>query len=232
MSPLTFLHVSAITIGLLSGGLSMIFRKGSSLHRLAGNVFFGSMLLGAGSGAILAAFVHLNRGNIVGSWLTCYLVMTGWLAARRRERSVRLVDVAALAYVFALGTSAITWGVQAASSVDGKLDHYPPPLFFVFGSIALLFAVADMRMILRGGVAGAQRIARHLWRMSLALLFTLASGYPGQARLFPQAWRESGLMYVPHILVAGSMIFWMVRTLRKRASAIAGLPKPQHATAA
>jgi uncharacterized membrane protein len=218
--PITLLHVCSVTIGLIAGFLAMSFPKGSGLHRVSGNFFFGAMLCGAGTGAFLATFVHLNRGNILGSVLTLYTVATAWVAGRRRERTVSLFDGAALLAVLLLGTTAFSWGVTAANSAKGRLDGYGPGLFFVFGTIILLFAASDVRTIVRGGVAGAQRIARHLWRMGLALLLTLGSAYPGQARLFPVAWRETNLLYVPHILVFGAMAFWLVRTLRRRMATV------------
>ncbi len=214
--PITLVHVCCVTIGLISGALSMLFRKGSGLHRVAGTFFFVSMLSASGAGAFLASFVHPNRGNVLGSVVTFYLVATAWVAAKRRERSIGVFDFAALAVAFAIGTAAMTWGARAASSPTHLLDRYPAPLYFVFGSIALLFAASDVRMLVRGGVAGAQRVKRHLWRMSLAFLFALASGYPGQLRLFPKAWRDTNLLFVPHVLVAGAMVWWMVRISRRK----------------
>lgn len=212
--PITLLHVCAVTVGLFAGFLAMAVPKGSGLHRVAGNFFFVSMLSGAAAGAFLATFIHLNRGNIIGSVLTFYLVATAWVAARRRERATGLFDKAALLGVFALGSAAYTWGVAAANGPNGATDGYRAPFYFVFGSIALLFAFADVRMIVKGGFAGGQRIARHLFRMCLALLFALGSAYPGQARLFPAAWRETNLLFVPHLLVLGLMLLGLVRVLR------------------
>jgi hypothetical protein len=72
-------------------------------------------------------------------------------------------------------------------------------------------------MIVRGGVFGARRIARHLWRMCMALLFAALSFYPGQARLFPKWLRETNLLYVPAVLLVGAMLFSLYRvSIRKR----------------
>ena len=49
-------------------------------------------------------------------------------------------------------------------------DEYPAAPCFVFGFLALLCAAGDVRMLLRGGVFGAHRIVRNLWRMCFALL--------------------------------------------------------------
>lgn len=53
---------------------------------------------------------------------------------------------------------------------------------------------------------------------SMALLFALLSFYPGQGTRFLPAWlRATNLPYVPHVLVAGAMFFWLHRVaVRKR----------------
>ena len=215
MLPLVILHVCSAAIGLLSGYSAMLFRKGSGLHGAAGTVFVVSMLTASGAGAYLAAFVHPNSGNVIGSTLTFYLVATAWAAARRRDGKRSLFDLGALLFGLAIAATAANWGLEAAKS--GPKDGYPAPFFFIFGSIALLFAVGDIRMIVRGGVFGAKRIARHLWRMCFALLFATLSFYPGQAKFFPQWLRATNLLYVPAVLLAGAMFFWLYRvSVRKR----------------
>jgi uncharacterized membrane protein len=216
-SILVLFHVCNAVVGLLSGFLSTLFQKGSGLHRVAGNIFFVSMLGMAGSGAYMAAFMKPNGGNVMGGALTIYLVSTGWVAARRREREVSIFDLSALLVSLAIAAAGVTWGFQAARSHTGLRYGYPPGLYFVFASIALLFAASDIRMILHGGVFGAQRIARHLWRLCFALLFATFSLFPGQGKLFSSALRQNNLLYAPHIFLIGTMIFWMVRVrVRKR----------------
>jgi len=55
-SPILIGHISAGTIGLLSGTAAMSFRKGSPRHILAGKIFVASMLTMA-----VAAGVPRNR---------------------------------------------------------------------------------------------------------------------------------------------------------------------------
>jgi hypothetical protein len=213
---LLLLHICGATVSLLSGFMAMVFQKGSGLHGAAGNVFFVSMLSMSGSGVYMAAFMKPNNGNVMGGALAFYLVATAWVAARRRDRKVGIFDFSALLIALAIATAGLTWGFEAAISKTGLKDGYPPFLYFIFASIALLFAVSDVRMILRGGVAGAQRIARHLWRMCLALLFATLSLYPGQARLFPTWLRETNLLYVPAVLLVGAMLLSLYRVSRRK----------------
>ena len=90
-------------------------------------------------------------------------------------------------------------------------------MFFFLGSIGLLAAAGDVRMLVRCGVFGQQRIARHLWRMGFAL-FIATGSFLGQKRVFP-------LLGGPKImLLAGIplllMIFWLIRVRFKNASRV------------
>jgi hypothetical protein len=214
--PLLITHICAAIIGLLSGFSAMVLRKGSGLHGAAGSVFFVSMLIMTTSAAYLAAFVKPNMLNLTAASLTFYLVSTAWRAAKNRAGKLGAFDLIATIFILAVGTGGITFGFEALRSVTGVKDHVPAPIYFIFGSVALLCAITDVRMFRRGGLFGMQRIARHLWRMSLALLIATLSLYPGQARIFPMAWRQTNLLFTPHILLIGAMIFWMARVSAKR----------------
>ena len=217
MNPLLIVHVCCASVGLLAGYTTMMLRKGSGLHGAAGTVFAVSMLGASSAGAYLAAFVHFNSGNVIGSTLTFYLVATGWMAAKRNDGKSSVFDVGALLFGLAIVARAATWGFEAASSPTGSLSGYPAPFYFIFGSIALLFAAGDIRMIVRGGAFGGKRIARHLWRMCFALLFATFSFYPGQAKFFPQWIRDTKLLHVPAVLLIGAMFWWLYRvSVRKR----------------
>src|SRR5688500_2353899 len=110
MLPLLILHVCAAAVGMLSGYTAMVLRKGSGLHGSAGTVFSVSRLSASGAGAYLAAFVHPNGGNVIGSTLTFYLVATAWVAAKRRDSNPWLFDLGALLFGLAIGATAATWG--------------------------------------------------------------------------------------------------------------------------
>ena len=213
--PLLFLHIIAAVIGLLSGFMAVVLRKGSGLHGAAGTVFVVSMLCMSTTAVYIAAFLHPVAINVVAGLLTFYLVSTAWRAAKHRELRAGVLDLGALLFVLAVGLGAITVAVEAAGSASGSRDGIPAPVYFIFGSVALLCAIGDTRMFLRGGVSGGRRIARHLWRMCLALLIATLSLYPGQAKLFPMWLRETNLLFVPHIFLIGTLIFWAVRMRRR-----------------
>jgi uncharacterized membrane protein len=219
MWTLLLLHISSAVVGLLSGFLAMSLRKGSGWHGAAGNIFFVAMLSMSASAAFLSVFHKPNMLNTVVSLLTFYLVATAWWAARNRGGRLGIFDLGAFVFVLAVAVTGLATGFEAANSVRGTRDGMSASIYFVFGSIALVCSVSDLRMFARGSLLGAYRIARHLWRMGSALLIATLSFFPGQARQLPQWLRENELMFVPHVLLVGAMVFWMYRVKRRKRGA-------------
>jgi len=224
-SPLLLIHIAGATIGLLSGYMAMIFRKGSGLHGAAGTTFFVSMIAMSTTAAYVAAFERPVPINVVVALLTLYLVVTAWRAAKRRDGKPDALDVAAFLFVLADGVLGYAFGIAAANGAIAR-HGIPAPVYFVFGTVALLCAVSDLRMFKRGGAFGPRRVARHLWRMCLALLIATLSFYPGQAKLFPRWLRDTNLLMVPALLLIGAMLLHGLRNRRKRVAAVmAAIPE-------
>lgn len=199
-------HIAAGVAGLISGAAAMIFRKGSERHRMYGNVFVISMLT-LGLSAAYLAIDNGDFGNLVGGVFTVYMVGTAWTTARRRDGGATILDWAGL------GAAAVGGAALLFLSIEGvRAQHVTAPTIagFFLAAIALLCAVGDLRMI-RGGLSGSQRIARHLWRMCFALFVASGSFFLGRIRIFPHAVRQLYIPWVLAFLPLLLMIFWLVR---------------------
>ena len=75
-----------------------------------------------------------------------------------------------------------------------------------------------LRVIRRGGVTGAARLARHLWRMCFALFVASGSLFLGQPQVFPAPLRNSPLLIGMAVAPLGFLIFWIIRVRLKRLS--------------
>jgi uncharacterized membrane protein len=230
LSPLLLLHITGGLLAILSGFVAMAFRKGFRGHRIAGTVFFVSMLCMAGSGAFMAflKFQFQNDQfqitNVFGGSFALYLVATAWSAARRSEDKTSVFDWGALLIPLALLASFLTLGIEAVRSPTGLKYGYPPVLYFVWAFMGLLCAVGDIRLLLRGGISGAKRIARHLWRMSFALFIAAASFFLGQQKVMPVSWRGSKLLFIPPIVSLILLFYWLIRVLYTKAYKKTGAP--------
>jgi hypothetical protein len=174
------------------------------------------MLTMAAAGVYLA-FAKSKPGDVLGGALTLYLVATSWITAKRRNGKPGLFDWCALLAVFTLTSVTATWAAQAAKSPTGLKNGYPPGVFVFLGSVALIALIGDVRMLVRGGVSGVQRIARHLWRMCFALFIASASIVLARQRLFPVIMRTSSTLYLLSFLPLVLMIFWLFRVRGSRA---------------
>jgi hypothetical protein len=208
--PILFLHIAAGTLGMLSGFVAVFLLKGSRRHGLAGNIFVVAMLCLSASGVYLA-IMKSQPGNILGGTLTFYLVATAWLTARRRDGEPGIFDWGALLVVLAVGIVEVTWGIEAAMSPTGMKNGYPAGPYFFLGTVAVLATVGDVRMLMRRGISGTQRIARHLWRMCFALFIAAASIFLARQQLFPAVLRKTGVLIFLSVLPLILMMFWLVR---------------------
>jgi hypothetical protein len=223
VSPILVVHICGGTFGLASGAAALLFRKGSRWHVLAGKIFVASMLTMAG-GAIPLAILKHQPGNIGGGIFTFYLILTAWLTVRRADGTTNKFDWLVLLIPLALGLLTSFSGVEKLRTVGPPKDGVPAGMNFFLGSIMLLAATGDVRMLLRGGLAGTARIARHLWRMCFGLFIASGSFFLGPAnrplrllsvvgfrqRIFRTLLREELLIFLA-ISPLLFLIFWLVR---------------------
>jgi len=214
--PLLVLHISAGIAGLLSGTAAMIFRKGSRRHAQAGEVFVVAMLTMAAC-AFWLAILKRQPGNMVGSVFTFYLVATALMTAKRRDGGTSLFDWIALLIPLLGGTVLWITGLQLVRSHVMATDGVPVGMRFFMGSVMLLAATGDLRMLIGGGVTGGKRIVRHLWRMCFGLFIATGSFFLGQQQVFPRFVRQSNVLFVPAILPLVLLIFWLIRVRFKNA---------------
>jgi hypothetical protein len=220
--PLLFLHIAGGMVGLLSGTVAMVYRKGSRGHRLSGDVFVVSMLIMGACGSILALMKH-QPDNFFGGLVTFYMVTTGWLTGRNRQQETGLLDWGALVFVLMLGGSLLTLSVLVASGQAARQPGVPIGMYFFLAAITLLAAAGDVRVLARGGISGAPRLARHLWRMCFGLFIATGSFFLGKQEFFPAGLRKPYLLVPMAILPLVMLIYWLVRVRARKSRVSAQL---------
>lgn len=205
------IHITGGTVGLVAGFGALAVAKGERLHRALGTAFFVAMLAMSGLGAVIAVFMP-SRVTIVAGSLTFYLVITAWMTVRRPENVVGRFETGAAIAAVPIALGGLSVAIAAFLSPGGRLDGLPAgPPALVFGLVAALAVVCDVRLIRRGGIAGPARIARHLWRMTTALLIAATSFFQGQQKMMPEDWRGSPLLFLPPLIVFAALVFWMLQ---------------------
>jgi hypothetical protein len=214
-SPLLLVHIAAGMVATLFGTVALLVRKGSPLHRRTGDIFVLSMMAMAGSGGYLA-LMKSQRFNVFAGVFTFYLVATAALTVMRRRKETARIELGLLLVV--LAAAATSWIFAATATSRSNAVGYS-----IFGTLASLSAIGDLRMLLRGGFSGAQRLIRHVWRMGLALFIAAGSFFLGtasdpilrrsglRATLFTKEIRATHLPTIPVILIVLVTLFWLLR---------------------
>jgi len=157
------IHAPAGTLVLVTAVVAMFAGKGGVLHRKAGSCFTLSMMIMLVSG-IAAGFLKESTDDMMLGAIVMYTVFTAWLAARHKEHETGLMEVIALIWILGFATTAFFisagWGEVAA-----------PVAYLVWGGFAMLCALGDMRNLYHSGLAGNQRVIRHVWRIGFSLVW-------------------------------------------------------------
>jgi uncharacterized membrane protein len=213
------LHIIGGTVALLAGTVALLTTKGARLHRLAGTIFFASMLVMAAFADYLAVLIPDQIVNFFIGTFAIYLIVTAWMTVRRPERTIGLAEKIALGVIVCL---LLPFGALSFELATGL----PPPFksamplkgpvliaLYTFTFFIALAAIGDLRMVWAGGIAGAQRIGRHLWRMCLALSLAAGSAFTnGLPRMLPRGVHLPLLvLFVPQLAVLALLIFWAAR---------------------
>lgn len=203
------LHIAGGSGAILVGGAALLVEKGERLHRLFGTLFFASMLLMTSMATALSVWLS-DVGNIIGAFFAFYLVTTAWATVRNGEGRVGVIDYA----TFALAIGAVLGLLFLVRDMlrDPKVyDGVPLAVPFVAAAVAALAAGLDLKVILKGGIAGTARIARHVWRICSGLFIATGSFFIGQQKVMPLAVHGSPVLLLLGFAPFLFMAFWLVR---------------------
>jgi hypothetical protein len=201
-------HVAMGVIALASGLVAIVARKGGQWHKRSGLVFTVTMI----ATGLTAMGISIYEGKSFGGGaFTAYFVLTAFATVRplpgmgRRTQIVLML----LALLFAYGTYRDAF--TALGSPNGYHNGAPAGMLFFLGTIMLLSAIGDFRMIRDGGIQGTRRIARHLWRMCFGLFIASGSFSAQLVKMLPPQYNSMAMVL---FLGAGPLVvllYWMWR---------------------
>jgi hypothetical protein len=208
------LHILGGLTGVFSGFATLVLRKGSIPHRNIGRLFVISMLVMGLSGTYRATFVHIQPINAVAGLFVAYLVASSGLTVRqptarigRWEFLVMLVGVATAVGSLYLAHRAAQ---ESLSNADGSATG-----LVVFSVLLTVGVAGDINVLIRGGVTGAQRLLRHLWRACFALFMAASSLFLATpSRILPRSIADTPVRWVLPIAITAMYVYWFIRTLR------------------
>ena len=205
-------HLLMGTLAVISGAGALAVAKGLRLHRLAGNLFFGAMLLLIASGLYFSVTRSILF-TIFLSVMAFYLLSSGWATVIRREGKTERFELANCLFILFAGAFALGTGLTETIRGAPLQDDVPSAAFFILAALAGLFGAYDVAVIRRGGCTGKHRIARHLWRMCLSLFIAVTIFFLGNNDVLPEVLRTPFFLTAPIVAVLALMVFWLVRVI-------------------
>jgi len=205
------IHTPAGTIVLVTAVLAMFAKKGSALHRKAGSCFTVSMMVMLVSG-IAAAYLKNSIGDMMLGAIVMYTVFTAWLTVHHKKNETGLLEITALIWVvgFAITAFAISMGWR---------EEVAPLAYLIWGGLAILFALGDIRNLYHLGLSGTQRIIRHVSRIGFSLVWaTLAFTDKIVKMMGANVKSMQGeqlllIVGIPTMLILITILYWITKIL-------------------
>jgi uncharacterized membrane protein len=195
-TPLLIIHIVCGAIGLITGTINLLRRKGDQMHRAIGRIFVNAMLL-TGFSAIALSLLNPNHFLTIVGLFTIYMVGTGFRYIRLRLNQVDN-DPKTLDWVLTYGMG-ITGVVFVALGVLALIKgNALGMVYVVFGVISLLFVRRDMMNYRGMGVERNYWLMAHLQRMTGAYIAAMTAFLVVNADYLPS--------FVP------GLVYWLVAT--------------------
>lgn len=202
-----YIHIFTGIFSIITGFATLLPEKGSRWHVLLGRVFYYSMIGMTASATYMAAFVSFERINVCIGLFTMFLVITGRGAVASEPPRQAVITV--ISILFFCAFSLLT--IRAVQSEEAIIDGVYVEAFFVFSILSLSILLQDVIKLIRKSETVKGQLARHLWRMLLALFISSTSLFYGQPQLFPNFIKESGVLDILVFLIVASLIFWLLK---------------------
>lgn len=203
------LHILAGSLALLAGYLALFSAKGATLHRRSGRIFVATMLTMSLTGAWIA-YVRDVPVSLIAGLLTFYFVSTAMLTVYRGGTPPWLLPMGML---FSLAISLMALQTGRAKLTTNKAEAIP---MFIFGTLGMLAALGDARLLHTGVLNSPARISRHLWRMCVALWVATTSFFYGPPNRVPELIRYPDFYPIPVLTPIILMLFWLWRVRSKQ----------------
>ena len=205
------IHTPAGTIVLVAAALAMFAKKGSARHKKAGSWFAVSMMVMLASGIAAAYLKHSTDDMMLGA-IVMYTVFTAWLTVHNKKNETGLMEVTALIWV-------ISFAIAAFFISMGWREVQAPIAYLMWGGLAILFALGDIRNLYYSGLSGTQRIIRHVWRIGFSLVWAALAFTDKIVKMMGaniksmQGEQLLLIVGIPTILIVITILFWIAKIL-------------------
>ncbi len=206
------IHGPAGTLVLVTAVVAMFAKKGNAPHRKAGSCFTVSMMVMLVSG-IAAGYLKDSIDDMMLGAIVLYTVFTAWLAVHHKKNETGLLEVIALIWVIGFAITAFS------SSMGWRAVEVPPLAYLIWGGLAILCALGDIRNLYQSGLSGTQRIIRHVWRIGFSLVWAALAFTDKIVKMMGanlKSMQEEQLLLIvaiPTMLILITTLYWVTKIL-------------------
>ncbi len=206
VTPLLILHIGGGAIGLISGTVNLVRRKGDKPHALVGKLFVNAMMV-AGFSAVALSLINPNYFLTIVGLFTIYMVGTGFRYIRLRldgaDNDPKTLD---WALTYCMGLTGLLFLVLGASALlKGTTFGI---VYMVFGLIGLLFVRTDLANYRGKAKERNYWLLAHLQRMTGGYIAALTAFLVVNASHFPSFIPGILLWLLPTMVLTPLIIIW------------------------
>jgi hypothetical protein len=213
------IHIAAGGLAVILGFVALAVRKGGLSHRRVGMAFVYSMLVMGITASIIAFRKDPNDGNVTAGLLSAYFVITAFTAVRPATPRMKWLTIGAIVVAATLGVRMFAGGIIAWQAPRHMLNGVPALMLFFLGSVLMVAALGDVRVLRSGPLKGRARLSRHLWRMCFAFFIAAGSFFSIRSRvatILPDAINVLPLRMAMILVPFGAMFYWLWRIRGRR----------------
>ena len=200
-----YIHAPLGAVALLTGGISLIAKKGSNAHKKSGKIFFFSMLFSAISAFIISVLPNHESPFLFSIGLfSTYFLVSGLRSLRFKQKEFELKTDKIIAYLIILtGISMILYPIVLYSKLNIILT--------VFGVVGIVFGLRDLKLF-----QDIQRIKKNWLKLHLGKMtggyIAAVSAFFVVNQILPGIWN----WFVPGIIGSGYITYWMIKLNKKK----------------
>jgi hypothetical protein len=195
------LHILCGSVSLICAGGALSATKGETWHRRFGRFFFYGMT-GIFITALPMAMIKLNLFLFVIAFFSYYLAFTGWRFAKNESGKPAMVDwlVSTLMLIIGMTMLVIAWYLHKSNATHAAT-------LTVFGMIGVLLSRGNLKLYLRGGTQGNERLVQHFTSMIGATIAAVTAFLVTTVHLQPAIILWLG----PTVLLVPVIVWWRRR---------------------
>jgi uncharacterized membrane protein len=199
------LHIVGGAIGLLTGMLNILRKKGDKNHKFIGKIFFVSMLT-TGISSLVLAYLNPNYFLFMVGVFTLYMVCSGQRYLKHKQQDKldsKLIEWTITILMLLAGLLFVGIGILAIlkSNLFGLV-------FITFGSFGLLFVRQDFKNYNNKTTIKNYWLVSHLQRMTGSFIAASTAFLVVNAQYFPDQIPSFVYWLLPTVIFTPMIIKW------------------------